>query len=89
MTHVDSGKKEPYPTIPTDWNKLALFSTRCPCGKIHSKEIKQFLIRNGAIGDILEYIAGLFHGKSIGMVADGRTYSIAGQSVAEKLRSYG
>jgi glycerol-1-phosphate dehydrogenase [NAD(P)+] len=89
MKNEEPGETQRYPTIPSEWNKLAGFSTSCPCGKVHSIDIRQFNIRAGALKDVPQCVASLFRGKSIGMVADERTYSVAGQTVAELLRSSG
>jgi glycerol-1-phosphate dehydrogenase [NAD(P)+] len=89
MKNKTSGNIFHYPTIPTDWKKLAGFSTACPCGKVHSIDTRHFIIRAGALRDVHQCVAGRFRGKSVGMVADKRTYSIAGQAVSELLRSVG
>jgi glycerol-1-phosphate dehydrogenase [NAD(P)+] len=89
MKNEAPGKTQRYPTIPSEWNKLAGFSASCPCGKVHSNDIRQFNIRAGALQDVPQCVASLFRGNSIGMVADERTYSVAGQKVNELLRSAG
>lgn len=89
MKNEEPGKTQRYPTIPSDWNRLAGYSTSCPCGKVHSIDTRQFNIRAGALQDVPQCIASLFRGRSIGMVADERTYSVAGQTVVELLLSAG
>ena len=89
MKNEEQGKTQRYPTIPSDWNRLAGYSTSCPCGKVHSIDTRQFNIRAGALRDVPQCIASLFRGRSIGMVADERTYSVAGQTVVELLRCAG
>lgn len=89
MKNEKSGNTLHYPTVPTDWDNLAGFSTSCPCGRVHSIDTRQFSVRAGAIQDVHQCVAGRFRGKSVGMVADERTYSIAGKSVSELLLSVG
>jgi glycerol-1-phosphate dehydrogenase [NAD(P)+] len=90
MKNNDNCKPEQgFPDIPVELDGLAGYSGRCTCGRVHSIDTQQFVLRPGAVGDLLQCVQRFSRGKRMGVLADAITDALAGRDVSDFLRTGG
>ena len=91
-TMNDNDKRKPeqgFPVIPVELDGLAGYSGRCTCGRVHTIDTQQFVLRPGALGDLLQCVRRFSPGKHLGVLADAITDALAGRDVSDSLRTAG
>jgi glycerol-1-phosphate dehydrogenase [NAD(P)+] len=86
-----TGQHEPHGTaeLPSALEDLLGFETGCGCGRRHSVELRRASIRDGALEDAVDAVRGTGAGKRVLVVCDRVTREVAGERVADLLRSAG